>query len=117
MELIKDNQKANKETPTFKKMSVKATAVTLKLLELHCKTIGEYAVYNLGYDDNEIANLAFAICDTATENGVARIRREMYGSLGRTFSKPVDNIMRLERLERIVAKFANAAGFDISEIL
>lgn len=110
------NTKANKEVPTFKKMTIKAINASLKLLEENCQTNEDgFAIYKEGYNDKIIAELiANSACNSATENGVARVRKEMYGSLPRNYtgrsntsnSELIRLQARIDEIERVVYNLA-----------
>ena len=110
------NPKAAKDVPTFKKMSVRAISKTLMVLQEHCKTIDNQAVYDFGYNDGEIARIVNLTEKDATEAGVARIRKEMYGNLKLFRSIPSDNVERLAKCERALQVLFNQLGLDWEQV-
>lgn len=101
----------NTEGPKFKKLTIRDQIRVVELLKLHCKVVGDYAVYAVGYSDDEIYSI-IKDSPTASLVGVSRIRRELYGNLRPYTNSPHNNVERLERLERIVAGLCKEFGID-----
>ena len=103
-------QRRTPSKSTGKKTSLDFTQryALAKIIERHCRRVGEFAVYDPGHSDESIAASVDFRC---SHHNVATIRKDLIGNFApRSTASTADQGDRLSRLERALAIMAREIG-------
>ena len=99
--LTKLEKRPHENTGKTRKMTYAETFYVGDILRLHCKRVGDYAVYDDGWDDEAVLKAAGG---TFTKTNISALRQQIVGPL--RIVKPrkidLDTEARLVKLEKII---------------